>query len=161
MSVAMTGALELAQGRARVNLRPAGSVVYVDVDTVRSGWRLFRAVRSQPAVLRFTRAFAEAANVSFVARFRGKALFRIPNTKTHQPTNVERKQTMANETKETKNWPDLAEGLYDKLTGRGAQINYQFENLEVAVPSSTGGNASQANWKLNGAIRISTQEKKA
>ena len=34
-------------------------------------------------------------------------------------------------------WPDLAVGLYDKLTGRGAQITYEFENFNVEVPSST------------------------
>ena len=28
-------------------------------------------------------------------------------------------------TVETKTWPELAGGLYDKLTGRGAEITYQ------------------------------------
>ena len=28
-------------------------------------------------------------------------------------------------------WPDLAIGLYDRLTGRQAEISYEFENLHV------------------------------
>ena len=32
-------------------------------------------------------------------------------------------------------WPDLATTLFDKLTGRGAGIRYDFVNLEVFVPS--------------------------
>ena len=68
---------------------------------------------------------------------------------------------MADEQKDTRTWPELAEGLYDKLTGRGAEINYEFENLEVAVPSRTGSGAEHASWKLNGAIRIRTQDLKS
>ena len=34
------------------------------------------------------------------------------------------------------NWPDLAVGLYDRLTGRGAETMYDFDNMEVAVPSN-------------------------
>jgi len=29
----------------------------------------------------------------------------------------------------TKSWPDLAIGLYDRLTGRGAEITYEFDNM--------------------------------
>ena len=35
---------------------------------------------------------------------------------------------------ETSTWPDLAEGLYAFLTGRGATIEYGFDNLEVLPP---------------------------
>jgi hypothetical protein len=63
---------------------------------------------------------------------------------------------MANE---TNNWPDLAIGLYDKLTGRNAEITYEFEELEVEVPSGTSEKAEHAKWKLNGTIRIHTQDK--
>ncbi len=59
---------------------------------------------------------------------------------------------------ETKNWPDLAIGLYDKLTGRGAEINYEFENLEVHVPSGTSENAEHARWKINGKVKIHTAD---
>jgi hypothetical protein len=64
------------------------------------------------------------------------------------------------ETKDTRNWPELAIGLYDKLTGRGAEINYKFENLEIHVPSSTGAEAEHAKWRLNGSLRINTEDRK-
>jgi hypothetical protein len=61
--------------------------------------------------------------------------------------------------KDTRNWPELAVGLYDKLTGRGAQINYEFENLEIHVPSQVGAEAEHAKWRLNGRLRITTEER--
>jgi len=60
--------------------------------------------------------------------------------------------------KETKNWPDLAIGLYDKLTGRNAIISYEFDNLEIDVPSGIESNDS-AKWKVNGKLNITTSEK--
>ncbi len=57
----------------------------------------------------------------------------------------------------TTNWPELAIGLYDKLTGRGAEISYAFDNLEFHVPSSTSPDAELAHWKMNGTLRISTK----
>ena len=32
---------------------------------------------------------------------------------------------------DTNTWPDLSIWLYDRLTGRGAHINYTFDNLKV------------------------------
>ena len=55
-------------------------------------------------------------------------------------------------------WPELAIDLYDKLTGRGAEITYEFENLEVYVPSGTSSGADQAHWKLNGVLKIRTRD---
>lgn len=63
-------------------------------------------------------------------------------------------------TTETHNWPELAISLYDKLTGRGAEITYQFEDLEVSVPASTAPDAAQARWKLNGSVRIATRDQR-
>lgn len=60
--------------------------------------------------------------------------------------------------KDTTNWPELAIGLYDKLTGRNAEISYQFEDFEVYVPSSASENASHAKWKMNGTVRITTRD---
>lgn len=51
-------------------------------------------------------------------------------------------------------WPDLAEALFEKLTGRGAEVTYEFQNLEVSVPSVMGPNAQHAHWKLNGILKI-------
>jgi hypothetical protein len=59
---------------------------------------------------------------------------------------------------ETKTWPDLAVGLFEKLTGRGAEIAYDFENLQVHVPSRTGKDAEHAQWTLNGRVVIRTRE---
>jgi hypothetical protein len=59
----------------------------------------------------------------------------------------------------TKNWPDLAIGLYDRLTGNNAEITYDFENMHVQIPSGTGAEAEHAEWVFNGKIRISTQDK--
>jgi hypothetical protein len=44
---------------------------------------------------------------------------------------------MAEKVENTTNWPDLAIGLYDHLTGRGAEITYEFDNVEIAVPNNT------------------------
>jgi hypothetical protein len=67
---------------------------------------------------------------------------------------------MSERIENTTNWPDLAIGLYDRLTGRGAEITYEFDNMEVAVPSNTSDDASYANWKLNGTLRIRTRDTK-
>ncbi len=58
---------------------------------------------------------------------------------------------------DTRTWPELAIGLYDKLTGRDAQITYQFDHFDLYIPSSTASDAEHAHWKMNGTIRISTQ----
>lgn len=60
-------------------------------------------------------------------------------------------------TQDTKNWPELAAGLYDKLTGRDAEISYSFDDFEIHVPSSTAADAEQARWKMNGTLRICTR----
>jgi len=59
----------------------------------------------------------------------------------------------------TQTWPELAVGLYDKLTSRGAEIFYEFENLEVWVPSTTGPGATHAHWKVNGTVKIRTRDR--
>jgi len=68
---------------------------------------------------------------------------------------------MTNQTNEQsapQTWPDLAIGLYDKLTGRGAEITYEFDELDVSVPSQANGSASHASWKLNGTVRVRTRD---
>ena len=62
---------------------------------------------------------------------------------------------------ETKNWPDLALGLYERLTGMGSEISYEFENMEVQVPSKTGPDAEHALWKLSGTIKVTTANKRS
>lgn len=58
----------------------------------------------------------------------------------------------------TRTWPELAEGLYERLTGRGTEISYEFDDMEVDVPSHAGEGADHAHWKLNGTLRIRTRE---
>ena len=60
---------------------------------------------------------------------------------------------------ETTTWPDLAIGLYDRLTGRGAEIIYEFADMHVQVPSGTGADAEHAEWVLDGELRITTRER--
>jgi hypothetical protein len=55
-------------------------------------------------------------------------------------------------------WPDLAAQLYDKLTGRGAEITYEFENLEIFVPDEHHETPRFAKWKLNGVLRIRSRD---
>jgi hypothetical protein len=59
---------------------------------------------------------------------------------------------------QTHDWPDLAISLYDKLTGRNAEITYEADNMEVWVPSGVGDDASHAKWKINGALKIRARD---
>lgn len=70
----------------------------------------------------------------------------------------ESESTSEEHIEETTNWPDLAVGLYDRLTGRGAEIVYTFEDLNVAVPSKVGEDAEHAHWHVDGTVRITTNE---
>ncbi len=58
----------------------------------------------------------------------------------------------------TTTWPDFAESLYERLTGRGTTIKYSLEDFVVEVPKATGADAPRATWKLNGTVAISTVE---
>jgi hypothetical protein len=60
---------------------------------------------------------------------------------------------------ETTTWPDLAIGLYDRLTGRNAEIVYEFDDMGVDVPSGTGEDAEHAHWRLDGRVTITTRER--
>ena len=53
---------------------------------------------------------------------------------------------------------DLGMALYERLTEKGAAINYEFKNMTVEVPRDTGADAPRATWKLDGMLRITTDE---
>lgn len=58
----------------------------------------------------------------------------------------------------TTTWPELAMGLYDRLTGRNAEITYAMDDLQIEVPSRTGGDAEHATWRVDGTLRIQTRD---
>ncbi len=58
----------------------------------------------------------------------------------------------------TQTWPELAIGLYDRLTGRQAEISYEFDEFELDVPSSASANAHHAHWKVNGTLKVRTRD---
>lgn len=48
--------------------------------------------------------------------------------------------------------------LWDYLTGKGAVIEYTFDNLAVEVPQRTGPDSPSATWKMNGTVRVRTSD---
>jgi len=56
---------------------------------------------------------------------------------------------------------DIGKEMWSFLTGRHAAINYQFVDMSVEVPRSTGADSPRATWKLNGTLRITTEERAA
>jgi hypothetical protein len=60
---------------------------------------------------------------------------------------------------EVKSWPDLAIGLYDLLTGRGAEITYELQNVEILVPDRIGPDAAHTKWVVSGSVRIRTSDR--
>ena len=65
---------------------------------------------------------------------------------------------MKNEREDTQTWPDLAVGLCDRLTGRGAEISYEMKDPEVLVLSNAGADANTAKWTLNETVKITTRD---
>jgi hypothetical protein len=65
---------------------------------------------------------------------------------------------MATETATPTTWSDLAMNLYDKLTGRHAEITYEFDDFEIFVPINATEQAVHAKWKVNGVIKIRTRD---
>lgn len=59
---------------------------------------------------------------------------------------------------EANTWPELAIGLYDKLTGRGAEISYEFDNFQVLVPRDASDEAPKARWSVSGTLRVRTRD---
>ncbi len=59
---------------------------------------------------------------------------------------------------QTTDWSELAISLYDKLTGRNAEITYEADDMEVWVPSGVGEQASHAKWKVNGTLKIRARD---
>jgi hypothetical protein len=45
------------------------------------------------------------------------------------------------------------------LTGRNAEIAYEFIDMHVKIPSGTGPDAEHAEWVLRGTVKIHTADK--
>lgn len=54
---------------------------------------------------------------------------------------------------------EIGQEMWAYLTGKGATVEYSFEDMSVEVPKTTGPDAQRATWKLNGTIRIRTTDK--
>ncbi len=63
---------------------------------------------------------------------------------------------MAEEPAQT--WQEFAASLYDKLTGRGAEITYEFDKFEVLVPAAAKPDTVHIPWKMSGTVRIRTSD---
>lgn len=59
-----------------------------------------------------------------------------------------------------KDWSDLAISLYDKLTGRNAEITYEFKDFQIDVPSGPGAKAEHARWGVSGSLVIRARDMK-
>jgi hypothetical protein len=68
------------------------------------------------------------------------------------------KESPMADSQHTTNWPDLAIGLYDRLTGRNAEITYELQDMHIKVPSGTGPEAQHAEWVISGTLKIRTQD---
>lgn len=55
-------------------------------------------------------------------------------------------------------WSDLGREMWSFLTGRRAAINYEFVDMSVEVPRDTGPQAPRAVWKVDGTLRISSED---
>ena len=59
---------------------------------------------------------------------------------------------------EVVDWTDLGQKMWSFLTGREAAINYEFVDMSIEVPRDTGSRAPRAVWKLDGTLRVTTED---
>lgn len=48
--------------------------------------------------------------------------------------------------------------LWSYLTGKGAVVEYTFDQLLVEIPKTTGPDSPRATWKVHGTVRIRTSD---
>ena len=54
-------------------------------------------------------------------------------------------------------WAEIIAQLFDRLTGKGASVTYNFENLVIDLPRAQGPGGREmgsAKWIINGRIMI-------
>lgn len=68
-----------------------------------------------------------------------------------EPTGIKDKQVL--------DWTDLGKEMWSYLTGKGAAIDYSFVDMTVEVPRDTGPHSPRAVWRIDGTLRITTQDR--
>lgn len=63
--------------------------------------------------------------------------------------------------KNISDWTDIGREMWSYLTGRGAAVNYTFENMIVEVPRDIGPDAPRATWRFDGTVRVTTSDDEA
>lgn len=63
-----------------------------------------------------------------------------------------------NDRVEKTTWPDVAVTLFDLLSGRKAEVTWEFERMEIHVPITTGSDTEYAIWRLNGILKVRARE---
>ena len=54
-------------------------------------------------------------------------------------------------------WAEIIAQLFDRLTGKGASVTYNFDNLVIDIPKAQGPGGREmgsAKWVINGRIMI-------
>ena len=54
-------------------------------------------------------------------------------------------------------WAEVIAQLFDRLTGKGASVTYNFDNLVIDIPKAQGPGGREmgsAKWVINGKIMI-------
>ncbi|WP_104116445.1 hypothetical protein [Arthrobacter sp. B1805] len=68
------------------------------------------------------------------------------------------RRVVADDSSPRGSWVDLADEVWSYLTTRGASIDYTLQDMTVEVPRDVGPDAPRATWRLNGTLRISTND---
>ena len=57
-------------------------------------------------------------------------------------------------------WAEIIGQLFDRLTGKGASVTYNFENLVIDIPRAEGPGGKElgsAKWTINGRVVITAE----
>ena len=57
-------------------------------------------------------------------------------------------------------WAEIVSQLFDKLTGKGASVSYNFDNLVIDIPRAQGPDGrdlGNAKWTINGRVVITAE----
>lgn len=60
----------------------------------------------------------------------------------------------------TTQWAEILSQLFDRLTGKGASVTYNFDNLVIDIPRAQGPGGQDmgsAKWTINGRVVITAE----